>query len=151
MKYLDLNTYIKAAYEPSQKNITAWENAYQRYEKAFSEIRSYLPEDFLHFYDQTQLHDSLFSRMEICMDDLFMSPVIKIYWMNTTSKEKFCIVYHDVLDFHCSDMDFTKDEIVNYLFGELLLSKNVFSHEFVLGNEVEIIINCRRLEYVMNI
>ena len=151
MQYLDLNTYIKAAYDPSQKNITAWEKAYQRYEKAFSEIRSYFSDEFLHFYDQTQMHDSLLSRIEICMEELLMTPVIKIHWMNNASRGKFCIVYHDVLDFHCSNMDFTNNEMANYLFGEILLSKHIFSHEFVLGNEVEINIHCRWLEFVMDI
>lgn len=150
MKFLNFETYIKVAYDPSRENIDAWNKEYQKYQEDFSKVRSYLSEEFLRFYDLTHLHDAVLRRIEISVDDL-IHPLIKIYWHDATTRKDFCLEYYNVINYRCSAINFSDDEIPNYLFGEILISHGIFSHEFILGNEVVFSIECRGINYSITI
>ena len=144
MKYLSCEAYIEVAYDPTEDKQRVWEESYQKYQEAFAAVRPYLPKDFLRFYDETQLHDVILRNIEISLDNP-LHPMITIVWEHAATKKDFSLIYQDVVSFDCSHIDFLDDEMTTYLIGEILLSNGVFSHEFLLSNEIAFEIKCKQI------
>lgn len=110
----------------------------KKYQKKFEKTKKYLPKEFIDFYDEYGLHDSIIKNINITKlkkDNSESEFVISIDFVTYGTHVPFRITYREVLDFDINWNTKSYCEFGDYVSGELLhlkKKKNLLSHEFIM-------------------
>lgn len=146
MKYLDKEIYRRAAYETSSNMQQKWEVLYSQYWEQYALIKKDLPKQFTDYYEKKHLHDSRLFSFRLTREKNGGKPLSLISkWREYSGNTKFTIEYCGIEEFHCTNMGNYSLYPQYYIFGEILKTGDLLSHEFLMDTDVVYFIRFREL------